>query len=227
MAPWTHCSTITSPRSSYAAAWLCAPTTNTAPAAIFWTLLAMASASALRTLARMGATTACRGVLARAAPRVIHTRHAASGVRHASVLTVDNPYTGGVAAEVELVDETRAFAQLTNAAVVQRSWRHVPLEDRIALCERFLEALKARQGDIAKEITAMMGKPLSQASGEVDGAIERAQGECAASLGRGTRAWYSNVCTCVITAVQASSTLPLLPWPRKCCLKSRASSARL
>ena len=122
------------------------------------------------------AATAMAG--ARSVVRAAPVRVAAHTRRHmsAGVLTVDNPYTGETAAEVQLSTADEALAKLGVAADVQRSWARVPLEDRLDLCERFIDAMTANSEAVAQSITAQMGKPLAHARGEINGMAERARG---------------------------------------------------
>ena len=49
------------------------------------------------------------------------------------------------------------------------------IKDRVALCKKFVEAFQAMGDQVATEITVQMGKPLSQAKGEIDRMVERAE----------------------------------------------------
>ncbi|HLK40890.1 MAG TPA: aldehyde dehydrogenase family protein [Polyangiaceae bacterium] len=82
-------------------------------------------------------------------------------------LVTDNPYTGDPACTVTLADGAAVGATLHRAHAAARAWRTSLLDDRVALCDRALTALEARSDEIAADITRMMGKPLSQARGEV------------------------------------------------------------
>ena len=61
------------------------------------------------------------------------------------------------------------------AVAAQRSWRHVPVAERAAICERFIAAFEARRSEIVEEITWQIGRPISAAPGEVRGTVERAR----------------------------------------------------
>jgi acyl-CoA reductase-like NAD-dependent aldehyde dehydrogenase len=92
-----------------------------------------------------------------------------------TLLTVDNPYTGDVACSVKLADEAAINTVLDQARAAARAARALPLSERKALCERMVAAMEARADAIATDITRMMGKPLSQAKGEIRGMAERAR----------------------------------------------------
>jgi acyl-CoA reductase-like NAD-dependent aldehyde dehydrogenase len=93
----------------------------------------------------------------------------------AATLLVDNPFTGAPACEVTLADEATVDATLSRARRAAQAWRTSALRDRVALCERATAALEANAEPIAAAITSMMGKPLSQARGEVKTTAVRAQ----------------------------------------------------
>lgn len=87
--------------------------------------------------------------------------------------TVDDPYTGETAVTVELADRAAIDRTLDRAREAARAFRRTTVEERVALCDRALAAFEARIEDVAKDITRQMGKPLSQARGEVKGMAGR------------------------------------------------------
>jgi acyl-CoA reductase-like NAD-dependent aldehyde dehydrogenase len=90
-------------------------------------------------------------------------------------LVVDNPFTGDPACTVALADEATVSRTLDQARAAARGWRSSPLADRVALLERFIAALEGQTANVAADITRMMGKPLSQSTGEVKGCVGRAR----------------------------------------------------
>lgn len=64
---------------------------------------------------------------------------------------------------------------LDRAAFAAKGARETPLRDRIELSERATQAMLARADEIARDISAMMGKPFAQARGEVEGMAGRAR----------------------------------------------------
>jgi acyl-CoA reductase-like NAD-dependent aldehyde dehydrogenase len=90
-------------------------------------------------------------------------------------LVVDNPFTLDPACSVELATPNAVDATLDRAAVAARAARETTVAERVALCARATEAMLASADDIARDITAMMGKPLAQAKSEVDGMAVRAR----------------------------------------------------
>ena len=88
---------------------------------------------------------------------------------------IDNPYSGEVVAERRYVSANQVEGALSRASRAQRSWARTPIEARVALCEKFCVAFEASSDRIAREITLQMGKPLSQAKGEVRTCLARAR----------------------------------------------------
>jgi acyl-CoA reductase-like NAD-dependent aldehyde dehydrogenase len=93
----------------------------------------------------------------------------------ARTLVVDNPYTGEPACNVNLADEATVGATLDRVREAARAWRTSKLHERIALCERAMEAMEAGADAIARDITRMMGKPLAQSLAEVKTCAARAR----------------------------------------------------
>src|SRR5262249_44321230 len=57
----------------------------------------------------------------------------------------------------------------------QRSFRRVPVAERVRLAYGFCDAAAREKANIAADITRMMGKPLREARSEVDTMIDRAR----------------------------------------------------
>ena len=87
--------------------------------------------------------------------------------------TVDDPFTGETACTVPIADEATIGKTLDRSREAARALRKMPVEERIALCDRALTAFEAHTEEVAAEITKMMGKPLSQSRGEVKGMAGR------------------------------------------------------
>jgi acyl-CoA reductase-like NAD-dependent aldehyde dehydrogenase len=93
----------------------------------------------------------------------------------AASLKVDNPYTGETFVEVGVDSAREAHQKVDAAAAAQRAWAHVPLAQRQAIATKWLDVLASETEAIAHDISGMMGKPLQQARGEVNGTIGRAR----------------------------------------------------
>ena len=87
--------------------------------------------------------------------------------------TVDDPFTGENATSVPMANDATIGKTLDQAREAARALRKMPVEERIALCDRALAAFEAKAESVAKDITTQMGKPLSQARGEVKGMAGR------------------------------------------------------
>jgi len=90
-------------------------------------------------------------------------------------LTIDNPATEEIAYEVELLDASGVESLVRKAGDGARAIRSTPLDERIALCERFCAAFEREAESIAVEITRQMGKPIAEARREVATMVDRAR----------------------------------------------------
>lgn len=88
---------------------------------------------------------------------------------------IDNPYTGETVAERKFLSGSEVEGLVSRAFRAHRQWMRVPLEGRLALCERFCQEFEKDQERIAREVTQQMGKPLGQARGEVRTTLSRAR----------------------------------------------------
>eukprot|EP00466_Bigelowiella_natans_P006733 jgi/Bigna1/129857/aug1.10_g4565 len=122
-----------------------------------------------------------------------------------SVINVDNPYTSEIHCSISTVDQkivypVVALVFLTGELMclkIQEEWAKTSLDHRrikltgeakflryhnIILCidvvQKFMENFKQRKEEIAQDISSMMGKPLAQAQGEVNGVMERVEAMC-------------------------------------------------
>jgi acyl-CoA reductase-like NAD-dependent aldehyde dehydrogenase len=90
-----------------------------------------------------------------------------------STHTVDNPYTGETACTVQTTDDAALSRILDDARKASRELARMTVEERVAICDRALAKLEARTEEVAADITRQMGKPLTQARGEVSGMAGR------------------------------------------------------
>ena len=91
------------------------------------------------------------------------------------ILRLDNPATGEIVVEVPYVTSHDLDDIVSRAHDAQRILASWSLEERVALCERWIVALESRSDAVARDITLQMGKPLAQSVGEVQGTISRAR----------------------------------------------------
>ncbi len=93
----------------------------------------------------------------------------------ANELTVINPFTEEPAFTLPVLSGDDVDAVVMQARKAFEDWRRVPLDERIALCRKFVDAFKAMGDQVALDITIQMGKPVSQAKGEIGRLIERSE----------------------------------------------------
>lgn len=87
---------------------------------------------------------------------------------------VRNPYDESVVCELRSNHAERE-ALLDGLHAAQRAWREVPLAERLSAIEGALGLFEAEREAIARDVTRQMGKPLSEALGEVDTCLFRAR----------------------------------------------------
>lgn len=90
-------------------------------------------------------------------------------------LIVDNPYTLETACEVPLADAAQVGAVLDRARTALREVAALSLEERKQLVFAAVEHMEANADAICADITRTMGKPLSQARGELKTMAARAR----------------------------------------------------
>jgi acyl-CoA reductase-like NAD-dependent aldehyde dehydrogenase len=83
-------------------------------------------------------------------------------------VNVRNPATGQVIGEVPEDTPQTIAAKFEAAQAAQAGWAAVPLEERIACLRRFRDRLVARKEDLARTLTAEVGKPIRQSWAELD-----------------------------------------------------------
>ncbi|KAJ6571885.1 succinate semialdehyde dehydrogenase [Mycena capillaripes] len=66
-------------------------------------------------------------------------------------------------------------ATIARAAAAQKEWAAVPLAERIAIGQKFIEEFTTMGERVPAELTKQMGRPVSQGPGEVRGFLERAR----------------------------------------------------
>ncbi len=81
--------------------------------------------------------------------------------------SVTNPATGETIAELPDMGTTEADAAITAAHSAQKDWAAATAKERARVLRSVADALVANQEDLAKILTAEMGKPLAEAKGEI------------------------------------------------------------
>ncbi len=92
-----------------------------------------------------------------------------------STLRTITPVDGSLYVERPYADHVAIERALTTAKSAQVAWRNTPVEDRMAICSKAVDAFIANTDAIAEEISWQMGRPIAYAAGEVGGFEERAR----------------------------------------------------
>lgn len=93
----------------------------------------------------------------------------------AETLKTITPVDGSVFVERPLASEAELDRALERAKKAQAAWKRVPIDERAAVCRRFVDAFVAKKDELAIELTWQMGRPIAQTPNEVGGFEERAR----------------------------------------------------
>lgn len=95
-----------------------------------------------------------------------------------------SPGDGSVVAERVLAGPSEIDAALDRAVRAQRSWRQVPVAERVAVVERLVPWMVERAGAIGHDLTRQMGRPIAHSPAEITGGFaERATWLAGAAAG--------------------------------------------
>jgi len=86
-----------------------------------------------------------------------------------------SPVDGSVYVERQTASAEQIQQTLNAAVEAQKQWKNTTVKQRQDLCSKAVDAFVARKEEIAEELTWQMGRPISQAPGEVGGFEERAR----------------------------------------------------
>ncbi len=89
--------------------------------------------------------------------------------------TLVNPATGEPLRDVTYTTEPELAAIVARARAAQREWRRVPVADRVRVVGGIVPAFREMADRVALDITRQMGKPLAEASREIETMIDRAE----------------------------------------------------
>jgi len=92
-----------------------------------------------------------------------------------STIQCITPVDGSVYIERETASAEDIQQAISSANAAQQLWKNTTIAERQALCSKAVDAFVARKAEIAEELTWQMGRPISQAPGEVGGFEERAR----------------------------------------------------
>ncbi|MEM8704219.1 MAG: aldehyde dehydrogenase family protein, partial [Pseudomonadota bacterium] len=90
------------------------------------------------------------------------------------VIKLVSPVDGSVYAERPALDEAAVERVVSAARSAQAGWAATPVAERVALCLKALDALKAMNDDVVPELAWQMGRPVRY-GGELGGTIERTE----------------------------------------------------
>ncbi|HMC14010.1 MAG TPA: aldehyde dehydrogenase family protein [Albitalea sp.] len=90
-----------------------------------------------------------------------------------NTLTIHDPATGQVLAELPADDAHSVAAKAERARAAQPAWAATPLAERIVCVQRFRAALEAQVDRLAMTLTSEVGKPITQSRNEVKGLLGR------------------------------------------------------
>src|SRR5207247_11189701 len=88
-------------------------------------------------------------------------------------MRVVNPATGEVLREVAEADRAAVAAAFRRARAAQPAWAATPLAARCAVIRRFRALAVERAEPLARTLTLEVGKPITQARGELAGRLPR------------------------------------------------------
>jgi acyl-CoA reductase-like NAD-dependent aldehyde dehydrogenase len=92
-----------------------------------------------------------------------------------TALQIVNPATGAPLRDVACDSPEEIDPKLERAREAQRRWRAKPLAERVAELRDALEYFRREKETVARDVTREMGKPITQARGEVATLIARAE----------------------------------------------------
>ena len=104
-------------------------------------------------------------------PALLSTRACVAGAwvdaDDGRVFAVMNPARGDVICTVPDMSRTETARAIAAAAIAQRDWAARTGKERAAVMRRWFDLMMAAQDDLARILTAEMGKPFAEAKGEV------------------------------------------------------------
>ena len=90
-------------------------------------------------------------------------------------LKIISPVDGSLYAERALASWREVDEALSEAKRAQAAWKLVPMQERAALCLRFVDAFLEMKDEIVPELAWQMGRPVAFGAGELRGFEDRAR----------------------------------------------------
>src|SRR5262245_56105877 len=78
-----------------------------------------------------------------------------------------SPIDGSIYAERELASPRQIESALAKATTAQQVWKHAPIAERAAVCQRMLDWLLERADQIGEELTWQIGRPITYSPNEI------------------------------------------------------------
>ncbi|MEK6628928.1 MAG: aldehyde dehydrogenase family protein [Bdellovibrionota bacterium] len=94
------------------------------------------------------------------------------------MLKVKNPYSQESVGEYHFDNLESVKSKFNKVKEAQKIWRKIPLEKRITEVKNALDYFTKNKDAVARDISMQMGRPISQAGGEIGGLLERANYLC-------------------------------------------------
>ncbi len=88
-------------------------------------------------------------------------------------MDIINPATGETIASLDADQQQSLDAKMAILQAGQKKWMQVPLQERIAILDRYAKLLETNLEPLAQTLTAEVGKPLQQARNEINGSRTR------------------------------------------------------
>lgn len=90
-------------------------------------------------------------------------------------MKIINPASGSVIQEITVDDAASVDEKFNRLKHAQPEWEAMPLAVRISIIEKFSSLLEQNIGPLASTLTSEVGKPIRQATNEINGARTRIQ----------------------------------------------------
>ena len=90
-------------------------------------------------------------------------------------ITIISPIDGSIVAERYLANNEEIETCIKTSALAQVQWSAISIKERASICHKAIDFIMDNAGEIAKEITQQMGRPIRYTRGEIDGLEERAR----------------------------------------------------
>ena len=92
-----------------------------------------------------------------------------------AVIEARSPYDDSLVGTLTVDGSSQVDEKLERSRAAFERWRHLSVPERCRVVAQGLDRFMARSDETAREISLQMGKPLSQARGEVDTMLDRAR----------------------------------------------------